>query len=316
MATSGSYTLTQTRSQIIQAAARKVGAIESGETMSADMTSDFAGALNAMLKYWQAIGVEIWTTAEGILFLQTDQTQYTLSSSSSDHATESYVQTTLSADVANGASTITVASITGISSGDYIGVQQDDGALDWTTVNGAPSGSSITLTAAMGDSASSGNLVVAYTTKLVRPLRLISARRYNFDSAIDTPLRIYDRMEYRETPNKTVESTPNAVFYDRRGGANSSGLLHVWPEPSTVDEAIKFTFARPIQVFSTSADEPDFPEEWIEPVQYNLALRLADEFDVPVEKYNRLEKRATETLARVTWNETELTDIQFIPEYR
>lgn len=67
------------------------------------------------------------------------------------------VDTTLSVAAVSTDTTITVASATGISSGDNIAVLLDDGTTHFTTVNGAPSGSVVTLTAAMPGAAAIGN---------------------------------------------------------------------------------------------------------------------------------------------------------------
>ena len=313
MATSGTATFSRNRDQIIKGALRKVGAIEAGETPDSGTVDDAAEALNAMVKHWQGTGIHIWTMAEGTLFLQLDQTQYSLGSTGTDHATETVVQTTTTAAAVSGATTITVDSITGISSGDNIGVQVDDGTLHWTTVNGAPAGSTVTLTTGIDDDAASGSLVFVYTTKLVRPLKILSARLYDYTSGIDTPLDEEDRIGYREQPNKTSEGTPTTFFYDRRGGANSLGRLHVWPEPDSVENAIKFTFARPIQDFSAASDDPDLPQEWIDAIIYNLALRLTDEYDVPDSKYVRIEKMAERLLNEMQWHEQELVSVTFAP---
>lgn len=316
MATSGTVTFGRNRDQLIKSAFRKINAFESGETPDAESMNDAAEALNAMVKHWQATGINIWTTQEAIVFPQLDQNTYTLASTSTDHATESYTETELTADAISGATTITVDAITGISTTYNIGVQVDDGTLHWTTVNGAPSGSTVTLTAGLDDSATAGNLVVVYQTKLVRPLKIISARRYNFSSAIDTPLFEMDRVEYQEMPNKTTGSTVNAYFYDRRGGKNSSGFLYLWPTPSTVDEAIKMTVARPIEDFSAAGNDPDLPQEWIRAIEWNLADEIADEYDVPEPKRSRIAAKAKAFLDEVVWFERELTEVRFEPDMR
>src|SRR3972149_1825831 len=316
MATSGTYVFGRNRDQIIKAALIKVGAIEAGETPSSDDVTDAAVSLNAMVKHWQGTGINIWTVGEATLFLQLDQTQYSLGSSSTDHASETVIQTELTADALSSATTITVDSITGISASDNVAVQVDDGTLHWTTVNGAPSGSTVTLTTGIDDTASDGALVFVYTTKLIRPLKILSARRHNYTSAIDTPLDEMDRIEYREQPNKTSEGTPTSFFYDRRGGANALGRIHVWPEPDNVEDAVKFTFARPIQDFNAAGDDPDLPQEWIDCLIYNLALRLADDYDVPDNKFVRIEKMAARLLSEMTWNEEELLEISFVPDMR
>lgn len=315
--TSGNYGLTPTRDEFLTGALRIVGAIDAGDTnIDSELISQAASKLNALLKHWQSCGIEIWTTGEAIVFPQLGQVRYTLSSTSTDNSANSYVETTLAADVSSGSLTITVDSITGIATTNYIGVQLDDGTLQWTTINGAPSGSTITLAVALTDSASEGNLVLVYQTKLVRPLKILSARRYNLISGIDTPLSEFDRIEYQEMPNKTASGAVNSFYYDRRGGANNSGLFYLWTGPDTTEEIIKLTVARQIQIFSAAGDLADLPEEWTLTVQWNLANELADEYDVPEPKRSRIEKRAAELLAQSTWNETELTDITFVPDMR
>jgi hypothetical protein len=58
--------------------------------------------------------------------------------------------------------TIDVDSITGITNGDNIGVELDDGTMHWTTVNGAPSGTVITLTAVLPSATAIDNRVYAH----------------------------------------------------------------------------------------------------------------------------------------------------------
>lgn len=313
MSTSGTTSFSRNRDQLIASALRKINAFESGETPDSASVSEASDALNALLKHWQGQGIEIWTTQEAILFTQLDQTRYTLGSST-DHATASYVLTALTSAAANGASTVVLDSVTGIATTYKIGVQLDDGTLHWTTVNGAPSGSTVTLTAALSDSAAAGNMVVAYQTDLTRPLKILSARRHNLTSGIDTPLFEMDRIEYQELPNKTSEGSANGFYYDRRGGTNTTGYLYLWPEPSTVNEALKMTVARPIEIFSAAGDDADLPQEWVRAIVWNLADELADEYDVPEPKRSRIERRAAQYLAEANWSERELVSFQLMPD--
>jgi hypothetical protein len=312
MATSGSYDFTQTRDQIISRALRLAGATASNETPSASLVSDATIALNAMVKHWQATGIHIWRTVEAILFLQQDQVRYALGTSASDHATENYTETALAADAASGATSISVDSATGLTVSDNIGIQVDDGSIHWTTISSI-SGTTITLASGLDDTATDGAVVVAYTTKLVRPLKVLSARRYNWDADTDTPMREFDRDEYQSLPLKTNEATPTGFFYDRRGGANATGLFYAWPQPGTTEDAVKMTVARPIQDFDAAGDNPDLPVEWIQAITFNLAEVLAPEFDCPLDRLAKIEKQAAKFLAEVTWSETELETIQLIP---
>jgi hypothetical protein len=314
MSTSGTTTFSLNRDQLIKAALRKIGAFESGETPDSESVNDASDALNVMVKHWQATGIHIWRTEEAILFPQLDQVRYVLGSSSADHATKSYVETALTSAAADGAATVVLDSVTGVATTYNIGVQLDDGTLHWTTVNGAPSGTTVTLAAVLTDSAAAGNMVLVYQTKLIRPLKILSARSYDFVSDIETPIEEMDRIEYQEMPNKTATGKVNGFFYDRRGGANSTGLIYLWPEPSSVDEAIKLTVARPIEDFTAAGDDADLPQEWIRAIEWGLADELADEYDVPEPKRTRIERRAAQYLSEANWYERELVDIQFVPD--
>jgi len=67
--------------------------------------------------------------------------------------------TTLNADAAKGATTITVASAANISQFDAIGVVLDDDSLQWTFTPDSPVGNNVTLTEKLRGAAASGNTV-------------------------------------------------------------------------------------------------------------------------------------------------------------
>lgn len=316
MSTSGTVTFARNRDQLIASALRKVSAFESGETLDSQAVTEAGDALNAMIKHWQADGIHIWTTQEATLFPQKSQTSYSLALTSTDHATDSYVETSLSAAAISGATSVSVAAVTGIADTYKIGIEVASNVLSWTTVSGAPSGTTVTLTAGLSAAAASGARVLVYQTNLVRPLKIISARRYNFASAIDVPLTEFDRIEYQGMPNKANASTVNSFFYDRRGGKNAAGLIYLWPTPANVNDAVKMTVARPIEDFSAAGNDSDLPQEWIRAIEWNLADEIADEYDVPEPKRSRIEKRAQRFLAEVSWWEKELTSIEIVPDRR
>lgn len=147
-----------------------------------------------------------------------------------------------------------------------------------------------------------------------KPLKIISARRFNTTSEIDVPLDEMDRVEYQEMPNKTTTGAVNSFFYDRRAGTNSTGLIYLWPAPATTDELIKYTYARPIQDFTAAGDDADLPQEWIRAIEWGLADEIADEYDVPEPKRTRIERRAAQYLSEVNWHERELISFEFVPD--
>lgn len=66
------------------------------------------------------------------------------------------LKTILASSAASGATSITVASGTGTTNGDIIGIDQDDGSTHWTTIASGGGTTSLTLTAGLTNDASSG----------------------------------------------------------------------------------------------------------------------------------------------------------------
>ncbi len=69
-------------------------------------------------------------------------------------------RTTISSTEAGGQTVISVTSITGMASGDYVAILLDSGAYHYTTINGAPSGGTITILAALPSQAAAGREVL------------------------------------------------------------------------------------------------------------------------------------------------------------
>ncbi len=319
MATSGTSTFNLTRDQIIKSALRKAGAIESSETPSAAMVNDCADALNMMVKEWDTLGIHLWTESEGTLFLQPGQYQYSLGPSSPDHATQTlppnYIQTTLTAAASAGATSITVDSITNMLNGDNIGVVLDSGDIFWTTVSGSPSGSIVTLTSGLTSAAASGNNVYDYTTAILRPLRLVAARRKLISSGIETPMVRMSRLDYRDLPNKANTGIPTQFFYDPLGGAINYGIFYIWPAPVDATNLVNFTWYRQIQDFNSAGDTPDFPQEWINALVWNLAAEMAPEFDLTPTRFTLLKAQAQQKLDMVTGWDREPESVYFGVSY-
>jgi hypothetical protein len=135
---------------------------------------------------------------------------------------------------------------------------------------------------------------------MLRPLRVVSTRRYNFASAIDTQMIQMARIDYRNQPNKSTLGVPTMTFYDPRGGANTQGSMAVWPAPSDATNAIKMTWWRPVQDFTSSANTPDLPTEWGLCLIWNLAKEMGPEFDVTPNRWAMIKEMAAGHLDNVS----------------
>lgn len=309
MATSNSVDFNLTRDEIIREALEIVGAIGADETPSPEDNATAARSLEQMVKMWQADGLHLWAQTEATLFLAKSTQRYALGASG-DHATNGYVQTTLTADAAGGATSLTVDSIAGISDADYLGVELDDGTLQWTTVSGAPTGSAITAAASLDSAASSGNAVFAYTAKLNRPLRISSARLKYLDGT-EIPVNVLSREDYMRLTTKGSNGKVVQVYYDPQLG---NGQLYVWPTADDVSDVLRFTYSRPLEDFDSTAVNPDFPSEWLYPLSINLASMLAGKFGAPMSERAWIKQEAAEAKAQVLAWDQEWAPVMFQPD--
>jgi len=107
-----------------------------------------------------------------------------------------------------------------------------------------------------------------------RPLRILDMQ-FSQTSG-DIPMIEMSRQEYYELSLKSSAGTPTNFYYDPQ---LTTGTLFVWPVlGSGVSGSFKFTYARSVEDFDTSTDDPDFPQEWLLALVYGLAELLADEY--------------------------------------
>lgn len=315
MATSGDTSFNVTRAELIRMAALKLGAIGHADTMQSAMSDDFNRQLNAMVKRWSGTGIKVWTVREAVLFPAVSQVKYTLSSSSTDHAAETYYATTLSAAEASGQTVLSATSTANMTVSDYIGIVLDDGTLHWSTVSSKTS-TEVTIASGLASAAASGNAVFNYTTKLVRPLRIPNhegaVRRYTISSGNDTPIGPpMARLDYHALPQKTTTGSINQVFYDPQ---LTAGYLYIWQPLATITDLVKFTWHKPIEDFDSAGDNPDLPQEWIDTLVFNLALAMAPEFDVPNEKVQLIAGLASQFLDDLSGFGREIESVYFAPD--
>ena len=297
MASSGSVNYDNTRNEIISAALRKCGQLAEGETATSQQTNDASGDLNRMIKAWQKEGVHLWTEREYVLLLDTTSQVYDLGPTGDRFVEfDELVETTITAAAALGASTLTVASITGIANADAIGLVQDDDTIHWTTVNGAPSGTTVTLTAVTTAAAASASVVYVYTSLAQRPLTIGQARMMT-SSTSEIPMTPLSREDYFSLSNKTSSGVPVQYYYSPQ---LTNGKFYIWPVSDTVDYKIRLTGRRSIEDFDTSGDNPDLPQEWLQALIWGLADEIKLEYGVDPITSAEIKAKADEWYGRVS----------------
>lgn len=309
MSTSGSSNFTMNRNEIIIDVLETCGVLSPGEAADAADVESCTRKLNMMVKSWMKQGLHLWALKEATLFLGVGTQTYSLGATGTN-CTDSYVHTTLSTDEALGSTSIGLASATGMSAGDNIGIVLDDGSMHWTTIIGA--GATTTIASGLPSAAAAGAVVFAYTTKINRPQRIISAYWRSIDNN-DTPIDVVSRQEYSDMSNKLTEGKPNKIFYDPQ---LTNGVLYVWPTPDIATDVIRFWYERPLEDFDASSDNPDFPIEWAEAICAGLAYRMAKPFGLDARTTAELREDAAVLLDGALGYDKEDVSVSFQPDLR
>ncbi len=295
MATSGSFDYTVTASSIITAAFEDLQVVEAGvPAVAADVTMAMV-TLNLMTKEWMgkptfAPGLKRWTRNFIYVFMRQYKNIYVLAQAQSgadNAALNSYASTTLAANASLGAGSITISSTiltwpTGqsggsVSSTNVIGIVLNSGDIQWTTVNGAPVGSVVTLAATLTGAASSGNVVFSYSATNVvdLPLEFVTMVRRDING-IDYPMdKMADMYGYEQITNKNITSTPIQWFWEKK---RVNGNLYIDCFPAVITDVFRICVLYPIDDEDSSTNDMAFPQQWYGALEWGLAKKLAPKF--------------------------------------
>ncbi len=294
MSTSGTYTFSMAASDLIAHSLRACKVLASGETATADQAEDARVSLNMILKALQSQGPFLWTSEDVTLFLAHDTASYLIGPTGTN-CSATVVETEVATAAVTGASSIVVDSITGMSDGDYVGIQLDDGTMQWTTINGIPAAATITLTDVLTDDVAVDNIVVTYTTKAQRPVEITQIVRRDH-AGNDVELKLISRSEWFTLANKTSEGAPIQYYYDP---LLTDGKLYVWPVPTDVTDRLIITHRRPIQTIENVVDDFEISAEWFRFLKWELAAELAPDYEIDLQTLAWLQQKADRVRSEV-----------------
>lgn len=288
MTTSNSVDFSVTRDQIIQDAMFDCGALGVGESVNDNDLQFCARRLNMLVKQWQgkqdfAPGLKMWSRKRANLSLSASTGQYTLGPSGTGWGS-AFTQISTTAAAASGASSIIVSSISGLSSGDNIGIVLASLAIQWTTINGAPAGSTVTLAATLTGAVASGATVYSYptTSQGRRPLNIVTASLRD-QLQNDVPLYFMTLQEYEALPTKVQTASPTevtSIYYEPQ---LTNGILYTnAPAAADCNKYIHIVYLSPVEDFDAATDTPDYPQEWFLALVSGLSVNIAPAFQLPV----------------------------------
>lgn len=256
MATSGSVNYSISRSVIIQDALEDIGLKASGQPIESELNTKAIRKLQMIVKEALNDGIHLHAISEGTLFLVIDQEKYTLGTGG-DEATASYVKTEIKTAASSTDTVIAIDSSSGMTAGDYVGIELDGGDLQWSTISSVDSTTQITIAAGLTDDAAADNHVYAYTTLIEKPVRILEGTiRIENEDGTETSVHLTDRKDYMRIPDKSVSGVTNRIYYQP---LRATGELYTWPVADDVKRVIHFSFERSLEDMDADANEPDFP---------------------------------------------------------
>lgn len=320
MSTSGSKNFTQTRNEIIYDAYQLLGLYGIGRTISPEDLSFAVNQFNKMIKAWGTKGLHLWSKEEGVLYPTQYTSKYTIGNASSaayvTNKSEEII-TQLNGALATSATAVTVDSTTGMVVGDYIGIVLTDKSSHWTTIATIPSSTTLTLTTGIASAASNNATVFTFTNRLYKPLRVLNARLVSgIDSGAtstisEIPLSIVSYQTYFELPAKITNGNPIQITYKPE---LSSGLMYVWPRPSDTSYRVEFSYERVLDDVDSGTDNIDFPDEWLEPATYQLAVRIGPAFGKTEKVMKTILPLASVMLNDMLDWDSEVSGVSFSPD--
>jgi len=156
---------------------------------------------------------------------------------------------------------------------------------------------------------------VAITDK---PLKVIQGFYRNNQSTppIDTPVMLVSKQEYNVLGSKFSTGTANTIFYDTKV---TNGILYVYLTPDALTQAnieLHIVAQMPLNDLSKATDVPDFPNEWMNCLVWNLADQLSLEYGVPMNSRQEITQRAAAYKMQLSDWDVEASSTFFQPDFR
>ena len=335
MARSASANFTRTRSEIIQMALRKVGALRQGETPLADMNQEASDVLNVMVKSWQAEGIHLWTVEETTQILTTSSVVIASNGSADYECTRNHVASASTRPISGAnytsywkALTTTAGSawVTGTQYKSICNIALIDTVLgtdgyDYQCFKShTSSASDRPITGAnyatywvMLNTAVAGTWVTA-TNYNGEDVLDIAEGAFIRDGTTDTPITPLTREEWMGLGSKfTTLGIPSRFWFN----SSLTPEIFFFPYPDDDDYILHYPKIRRLEDFDAAGDTADFTVKWLNALIYGLATELSDEYGLPLAERDRIAIKAEAYRARAKTDDNEKTGSVFIsPQLR
>jgi hypothetical protein len=151
-----------------------------------------------------------------------------------------------------------------------------------------------------------------------KPLKVIQAwlRQYTVSPPIDTPVQILSQQEYKTLGSKFSTGVANSIYYEVRQN-NGNMYVYLTPDYNAASQyELYFMAQQPIQDINYGSSIPNFPNEWMNTLVWNLADQLAIEYSLPANHRQEIAMRAKEYRDQLTDWDVESTSTFFQADLR
>ncbi len=313
MALSSSYNYfdSYTAATAIATALRRLGVYDPSETIDSTEESVALQVLNLLLREWSVRGVDVHLRVDAYLFLDSKTRQ--VYSTASNYVALTHTTTQLNGAHTASDTTLTVDSITGISASDIILVKLSDGTMHATTVNGAPSGTTVTLTAGIASAADDNAYVYTFpsTARFINQINNIvyaGTVQSTSDTLNDEVGGIHYQVMVVGENEKDAMSTPlttgrpTAIQHRRKPTYSEIAIWPVGGDPAV--DRIHLIMSTPIMDMDATSNNFFIPPEAHNALIWCLAAELASEYGLSESEQRRL------------WNISEVKLQNFLDGYR
>jgi hypothetical protein len=158
-----------------------------------------------------------------------------------------------------------------MTSGDFVGIELDDGTIQWTTISGTPA-ATMTINNALTDSAAAGNFVWWFTSRAQRFPYLENAVLRNSDFN-DTPLDVFTQVQqYEANVAKFADGDPVCILVEP---LRLNTRITLDSQPTDITKQLYLTVFYPSEDYDSLSDDIAFPQEAFNFLHWELAFALS-----------------------------------------
>ena len=311
MATSGSFDYSRTAANLITVALENVGVLAAGGTVASADTATCLTRLNLIAKAHSGMsdfarGLKHISRQRATLMLAKGQQSYLIGPASTDSRASTAVgRTTLSAAEAASQTTLSITSNTDtttypgttitMTASDIVGIELDDGTIQWTTISGTPT-TTMDIASGLTGAAAAGNYVYWFTARAQRMV-LVESAVLRDENNKDTPLKVFRTIEEYEAgvSDKYADGDPTCILVEP---LRINTRITLDSQPQDVTKRIVLVGLYPQEDYDNASgtDDISFPQEALRYLGWELSFEICDAYGsewTPSMEKKRIEAKET-----------------------